>query len=137
MSNAMGGVYHAESKDLIGWYEYNGTSDVVANPRIRKTAEEVSAHWRGGEPYAACECSTPQPVAVLLYSSYGGGFWWTGEACLSCHLITGGLSQFEAEELTCPRCAGTLSEMIANPEHVGHGDGYPPGAKRFETLEPD
>jgi len=93
MSHASGEVI--KDKKVVGYFEYNGTSDIVF-PKIRDTIEEVSDNWREEEPFnRQCTCGLP-PEKVLIWSSYGAGFYWDGEACLICKVIT---SEFQLQHI--------------------------------------
>lgn len=89
MSHAYGQVFSKED-ELLGWFEYNGTSD-FALTAIQKTKEEVSNLWRTNSAHRECVCEDyemePDVVDVNLYSSYGGGFYWPSKICKRCMAI--------------------------------------------------
>jgi hypothetical protein len=85
MSHATGQVIKDDA--IIAYYEYNGTVD-VAQPKLYLTKEEVSANWRT-YPDAECTCGKASED-VLLYTSYGAGYYWPGRVCMSCLAITDG-----------------------------------------------
>ena len=85
MSHAQGEVYKPDGT-LVGYYEYNGTSD-VACPKIVKTAQELQAGWRNSNlEWIKCSCGKP-PADVVIYSDYGDGFYWPGKACEECKCL--------------------------------------------------
>ncbi len=74
---------------LVGYFEYNGTVDVCCT-RVQRAPEGVSAHWRSEGNSSACSCAgSGQPV--VLYTTYGGGFYWSGRVCWNCMAITEGI----------------------------------------------
>jgi len=84
MSHASGEVFAADGSRRLGWFEYNGTVDVACS-RIFDTHEELQANWRK-DAMRKCDCGQSS-VEVVLYSSYGYGFYWTAKACLQCKAI--------------------------------------------------
>lgn len=90
MSHAVGEVISGES--VLGYYEYDGTSDRVL-PAIWNSQDDVVNHWRN-QPERFCRCGH-EPIPVLLWSSYGGGFYWPGTACLECKAIVSVLTPYE------------------------------------------
>lgn len=76
---------------IIGYYEYNGTCDVLAGNLICDTEDAVHEHWRE-QPWSECPHAADSHVPVVIYSSYGGGFYWDGKACMDCRIVTDGLS---------------------------------------------
>lgn len=93
MSHSYGEII--KNGKTVGYYEYNGTSDIVL-PKIWKTHEEVSEHWREDNPFSRkCDCGKDEPVQI--YSSYGNGFWWKGRACLTCMVVTEGINPYDEE----------------------------------------
>jgi hypothetical protein len=90
MSHAWGQVI-SEDKEILGWFEYDGTSDTCIT-QIYKTVEEVNENWRSFKR-SDCKCGRA-PTSVIIYTSYGRGFYWHGEACVRCMAITGGISPY-------------------------------------------
>ena len=99
MSHAMGAIkFHSD--DLVVFYEYDGTADIIL-PQLWATAQEVSDHWRGklGQGWPGWDklqsCNHPGEPADIA-SNYGGTFWWKGKACRECMVIHGphGLEDF-------------------------------------------
>lgn len=84
MSHSYGEIWSLAG-NLLAYFEYNGTVDVCQS-RLFNTREEVWANWRGKDFHRVCSCGQSQPV--LIYSEYGGGFYWEGKACLQCMAIT-------------------------------------------------
>ena len=92
MSHAMGEVYHNEK--LVGYYEYNGTSDFAWRRIFDDSKELWNKYWRTDHAlWADCKCGEP-PQDVILYSDYGNGFHWPSRACLKCHAIVGNTDPF-------------------------------------------
>lgn len=91
MSHSHGEIWSPAGQRL-GWFEYNGTSDVVC-ARVYKTSEEMQANWRG-DNWRACQDEAghqPRWQDVVLYTSYGGGFHWPGKVCWDCLAVVDGL----------------------------------------------
>lgn len=66
--------------------EYDGTSDIM-QPAMHRTPQEVDDHWRS-DFWPECKCETPHEQCIA-YTTYGGGFWWTGFACRVCMVFDG------------------------------------------------
>ena len=92
MSHSSGEVW-SKTGELLGYFEYNGTVDVVCT-RIYKTEDDMIEHWRGHN-FRDCICEHKKPLEVILYSSYGGGFYWDGAVCLDCEAIMEGILPYE------------------------------------------
>ena len=111
MSHAQGEVI--KDGKVRGYFEYNGTVDVACTA-IQRNPEAIKQHWRSPTNCRDCSCSQPRSD-VILWTSYGGGFWWPSTACFSCMAITGNRDPWREE---------------AYPE-----DGYPiPEAKEKEPA---
>jgi len=82
-----GNIYH---------YEYNGTVDVCF-PMLYKTLEELGDNWRRDDFWKECTCGSKEWVQI--FSSYGGGFYWSGKACEKCMVIEDFLSPFDNDGL--------------------------------------
>jgi hypothetical protein len=80
---------------LLGYFEYNGTCDVVCT-RVHLKAEDVRANWRMDND-RKCVCAG-SGQDVLLYTTYGGGFYWDGRVCWNCMAITDGIYDFELND---------------------------------------
>ncbi len=93
MSHAQGEVIYAGK--TVGWYEYNGTADVCCT-RIFDSIDLLSEHWRK-DVDAECKCGK-KPTPVILYTNYGGGYYWLGKACLQCKAIVEGLAPWDEPE---------------------------------------
>lgn len=93
MSHAVGEVIL--DGNTVAYFEYDGTNDSVL-PAIWETLDEVDAHWRN-QPDRQCTCKG-EPTEVLIWSSYGKGFYWPGTACLECKVIVSGLAPYEQFE---------------------------------------
>lgn len=118
MSHAWGEVIHDGA--VVGYYEYNGTTDNAIG-RIYHSFAELWAVWRCGD-MGKCVCGK-SPVPVVLYSDYGGGFHWDAKACLACRTITDGLVPWREG----------WSEWVgysSNPVSVGPTDGHPFGGTK-------
>lgn len=88
MSHSSGEVI--TNGEVIGWFEYNGTSDITI-PMFYDTQEEMSANWRS-DNWRECICDKlgmKDERPVTLYAHYGGGFHWQSKACFHCKTITG------------------------------------------------
>ena len=82
MSKAAGKIYFKDG--LVLHCAYHGTSDLMCEP-LYETIEEMAKHYdvfRGD----GCNCGRMEPVKV--YSGYGGGFWWYGDACRFCKSLS-------------------------------------------------
>lgn len=87
MSHSLGEVW----KDgvLRAHFEYNGTCDTV-RARLHEAIDGVTDNWRD-DNWRFCTCGQ-SPETVIIYSSYGGGFYWEGKACFVCMAITDGFA---------------------------------------------
>jgi hypothetical protein len=98
MSKAVGEVWYLDG-EFLGNFIYDGTTDSVI-PGIYATGDEA---WDGWENYGyiSYPCD-PKHVAepVIIYSSYGGGFWWRGTMCLDCLCLLPPLDNFEGRHAT-------------------------------------
>lgn len=93
MSHAHGVVLGPENV-VLGWYEYNGTSD-IACPRVFETSEELQENWRKlAVEWLTCSCGG-EPESVTIATSYGKGFGWPGKWCPRCRCLTDGLDPFD------------------------------------------
>lgn len=82
MSHSSGSVvFHKDG--LVMHCEYDGTSDIMI-PALWDTEEEMIDNWRTFNR-KKCSCGNFEPVTI--YSNYGGGFDWEGEACRTCKAI--------------------------------------------------
>jgi hypothetical protein len=87
-------------KDLnvIGFGEYNGTSDSVPPEFVIDYETEMAgkkAYFLGGWDLPKnCKHATKD---VTLFSNYGGGFYWPSKVCMECRCITGTLSPYEPD----------------------------------------
>ena len=116
MSHANGEIWSEDGKRL-GFFEYNGTVDCVCT-RIYKDKVDLKVHWRG-DNWRECTCGG-RPSPVILYTDYGFGSHWAGEACFACEAITDGVFDFDSRDghpfltehmileygrvLPCPKC---------------------------------
>lgn len=101
MSKAWGCVHSVPDGAIIGWYLYNGTSDIACSS-IFESYDALLAEWRGEtdeDRYRLCSTSDVQHVhgPVRLWSDYGSGFGWLAVACLTCRVIIGPFSEEDAE----------------------------------------
>lgn len=119
MSHAHATFVFADGTKLYG--EYNGTADVML-PVMLDSKDEVLDGWRVHE-WKECDCVGGR-TACIAHTEYGGGFWWHGEACLSCRVFIG------------PQCPygndfhlGEASPEIFDSEHV-------PGANEVTLAAP-
>jgi hypothetical protein len=94
VSHAGGEIWTPEG-EFRGFFEYNGTADVVCT-RVYKTPEAMQEHWRA-DCYRDCKCGN-KTEDVVLYTTYGFGFYWKGKACWSCEAVTAGLWPFDDED---------------------------------------
>lgn len=93
MSHSFGFVVFPRGE--LRWYEFDGTSDFVI-PKLYRTGKEVEDNWRS---WATADCKCHGSERVLLYSDYGGGFFWFGRACLSCMAVTAGHAPLDEDDL--------------------------------------
>jgi hypothetical protein len=97
MSHAMGIVYSKDHKDILGYFEYNGTSDVACS-KIQDIPERVSYNWRKDGALGKCDCLEGNHIPVILFTYYGDGFEWESEYCPKCMVITGQLDPFPNDD---------------------------------------
>lgn len=96
MSHASGRVYAADGSRLLGYFEYNGTSDVVTT--AIGSWEEMDQNWRTARNMRHCQCRPQQHTPVILHTDYGNGYYWSGSACLACRAITGGYDPYHTDD---------------------------------------
>ena len=89
MSHATGEVLSL-TRERLGWFEYNGTCDVCC-ARVYKNEEDLHENWRADNRRECVEPQRHTQEEVILFSHYGGGFYWLGKVCFSCMAITDGL----------------------------------------------
>lgn len=81
----------------VGYGEYNGTSDTVPSEFV----VDYESEMQGQRPYFLgwneCICSDKFHQGVILFSRFGGGFFWPSKACMKCKCITGVTSPYESE----------------------------------------
>lgn len=95
MSHASGAVKFGDG--TVMFYEYNGTSEVAVS-HLYDNMQGVADNWRNGE-WLDCKCPKGmEPVEI--YSSYGEGFYWPGEACRTCRALHGPRFTPEAVDAT-------------------------------------
>lgn len=138
MSHASGEVFRFDTKERIGFFEYNGTCDTIADLRIHRSMDELDRHWR--EYYwpvpHPCHVAKCEPTLVYLHSHYGG-FYWTARACLKHRLITDGYDPSEHyswhHEENLP-CVGKQEPYGLDVEWSceKHGEGRPPGVMEWD-----
>jgi len=87
---------------VIGYFEYDGTSDVVAGGRYYDTREEVYKNWRK-QPTVWCEDGEHPKVGVFLYTDYAYGYFWPAVICPTCNIVTEG--RYPSDELIQNRIA--------------------------------
>ncbi len=105
MSHSYGAVRFDDG--TIYHFEYNGTVDVCL-PRLWKTIEEVTNHWREHIwPEHPSDCNKIEDV--IMATTYGGGFGWKVQACKEHMLIVDGHSH----------------EGLAEEEYSSQYDGLP------------
>jgi hypothetical protein len=94
MSHSEGQIWSRDGK-FIGFFEYNGTVDVVCG-RVYRTSEEMDENWRQ-DNHRRCKCGAEGAPAVL-YTNYGNGFYWDGRVCLECMAVADGLMPEETTD---------------------------------------
>ena len=94
MSKATGAVRFPDGK--VMFYLYNGTSEVAIS-HLYDNMQGVVDSW-GKSPWLVCSCPAMEPVEI--YSSYGGGFTYPGEACRTCRALHGPRYTPEAVDAT-------------------------------------
>ncbi len=92
MSHALGALKFKDG--TIKYYEYDGTSDVVLS-HFYDTPEEVSDNWRKGT-WINCGCGNEE--SVMIFSSYGAGYYIEGKACKNCKSVTSNDVDFDMIE---------------------------------------
>lgn len=132
MSHSLGMIFSRDEKPkVLAYYEYDGTSD-VCRPRLFNTSDEVHDNWRTKDFWRECKCGNA-PTPVWIYSGYGGGFYWEGEACLKCHAITKNLTLDALHEQDKDQIDGrpdgkpTEHALIMAGNFETADDYYPPG----------
>lgn len=94
MSHAMGTVL--VGGEPVGFFEYDGTADVVSNRIIRATHAEVWQHWSKPAPpeHRYCGCVG---VTAELHAAYGRGLTWDAVVCLEHKRIHGPITPYPAD----------------------------------------
>ena len=93
MSHAWGTVRALPSREVLGSFEYNGTSDVAR--RVVASEEEIRSEWREDANDRECTCPDRIEQPVELFADYGSGCTWTSRVCLRCMTITGPRSEYD------------------------------------------
>lgn len=88
MSHATGEVLR--DGEVIGHFEYDGTSD-VARRLVYAAKAAMVANWRQPQP-TPCTCRTGVPVT--LEADYGQGLRWDSEVCMDHGFIVGASSPY-------------------------------------------
>jgi hypothetical protein len=83
--------------EVIGYGEYNGSSDSVPNEFVIDKDEII-----GQKPYFLSYkkldyCKHNDNIGVILFSNYGGGKYWPSKVCMKCRMITGITSPVEPD----------------------------------------
>jgi hypothetical protein len=94
VSHATGAVRFPDGK--VMFYLYNGSSEVAIS-HLYDTMQGVVDSW-GKSAWLVCSCPKMEPVEI--YSSYGGGFTYPGEACRTCRALHGPRYTPEAVDAT-------------------------------------
>ena len=81
MANVLGHVVH--DGKIVGYFEYHGSGSHAETVIYPTEAFDL----RSGQ-VNECTCGLP-PIDVLLWTEYGGGFYWPSQACLACQAIVG------------------------------------------------
>ena len=96
MSSSILEILDIVTLDIVGYGEYNGTSDSVPSEFVTNYSE-----IEGQKPYflhyKECTCDTKFHQGVILYSNYAGGFYWPSKVCIMCKVITDITSPYEPD----------------------------------------
>lgn len=87
MANVEGQVIYQGR--IAGYFEYEGS-----NSRAATVIYDTGAFPLRSGQTNICTCGKP-PVDVLLWTEYGGGFYWSSQACLDCKAIVGERYDYE------------------------------------------
>lgn len=98
MGSASGVVI--KDREIIGHFRYFGVSDVVI-PKIWPSFEELDKNWNN-DTWNECSCGA-MAEDVILYTSYGDGFYWSAKACLRCGVIVTNLMPTDDSEIKVVR----------------------------------
>jgi hypothetical protein len=90
MANVLGHVVHDGA--IVGYFEYHGSSS-----RAETVIYPTEAFYLRSGQVNECTCGKP-PVDVLLWTEYGGGYYWPSQACLDCKAIVGERYSFERDD---------------------------------------
>jgi hypothetical protein len=96
MSSAILEILDIVTLDIMGYGEYHGTSDSVPSEFVinYNEIEGQKPYFLG---YMDCICDVKFHQGVILYSNYGGGFYWPSKVCMACKVITGITSPYEPD----------------------------------------
>lgn len=97
---------------VVMYFTYNGTAD-VCHSHLYRTETQLLQHWKF---QASCDCKCAKQENVDIWSTYGGGFGWSGKACRECCLITHGLDPYDDESIKLKYKSGN-----GKPDWVPHG----------------
>lgn len=91
MSYDPGQVLFPDGK--VMFYAYGGCCDVVSSDLVEK--EEY--HWNmPGRTLHKCICGRDE--SVVIFTEYGGCFYWEGRACRFCKIVTKGNMPYDEPE---------------------------------------
>lgn len=94
MSNALGEVWSKDG-NRYGYFEYHGTTD-TAFTRVFITKEEYQSNRRK-DNCRTCTCDASGET-IILYSSYGFGYYWSAVVCWNCMAIKHGADPADCED---------------------------------------
>lgn len=100
----------------VKWCVYHGTSDILL-PGLFDSLDEAWKARDDGRSWKGTEDHDPEHVpeeAVVIYSDYGGGFWWNGVATR--RYVVGPLDPYEGDMTD-----GTPEWVRWTPEEADRG----------------
>ena len=93
MSSAMLEILDLVTLNVIGYGEYNGTSDSVPSEFVTDYSE-IEGQKSYFLNYKDCICENKFHQGVILFSNYGGTSYWPSKVCIKCKVITGVTSPY-------------------------------------------
>lgn len=112
MSNSSGEIIQGDK--VVGYIEWQGSSEALSSNHIRASLDEVEAHWREGT-YSQCQCEGGHEEALL----YNGMLYFPVTICRRCMLVTSQtmLDIVEEKLNRCADCGGEFGVTCFNWEH--------------------
>lgn len=93
MSSGQATFVFSDGSKLYGIY--HGTSDVMGALMFESEDAVSDGYSASYNSIESAQCTEHKPVPCVAHTSYGGGFWWHGVACLQCKRFLGPFMPYE------------------------------------------